>query len=187
MCRRAPSTERLNLLGSAYKRLALIEDEGPRRTEALVNMAEHYRLAYERKRDAYAFTNWLAGSLLTRQRGETLATVDPASQQRDLEALLRELAQRNEADPNFWDSASLADLQLVRLLSQPAAPPKKRGDSSLPPAMAVLATYRNAITRGASPREVSSVAEHIAFLIALWSPDDKPKQRILQQIQENLS
>ncbi|HRF30563.1 MAG TPA: CHAT domain-containing protein, partial [Azonexus sp.] len=187
LCRRAPTTERLNLLGSAYKRLALIEDEGPRRTEALVNMAEHYRLAYERKRDAYAFTNWLAGSLLTHQRGETLATVDPASQQRELEGLLRELAQRNEADPNFWDSASLADLQLVRLLSQPAAPPKKRGDSSLPPAMAVLATYRNAITRGASPREVSSVAEHIAFLIALWSPDDKPKQRILQQIQENLS
>jgi hypothetical protein len=123
LCRRAPTTERLNLLGSAYKRLALIEDEGPRRTEALVNMAEHYRLAYERKRDAYAFTNWLAGSLLTRQRGETLATVDPASQQRELEALLRELAQRNEADPNFWDSASLADLQLVRLLSQPAAHP----------------------------------------------------------------
>ncbi|MBF1165390.1 MAG: CHAT domain-containing protein [Dechloromonas agitata] len=187
LCRRAPTTERLNLLGSAYKRLALIEDEGPRRTEALVNMAEHYRLAYERKRDAYAFTNWLAGSLLTRQRGETLATVDPASQQRDLEALLRELAQRNEADPNFWDSASLADLQLIRLLSQPAGPPRKRGDTSLPPAMTVLATYRNAIARGASPREVSSVAEHIAFLIALWSPDDKPKQRILQQIQENLS
>ena len=121
------------------------------------------------------------------QRGETLATVDPASQQRELEGLLRELAQRNEADPNFWDSASLADLQLVRLLAQPTAPPRKRGDTSLPPALAVLATYRNAIARGASPREVSSVAEHIAFLIALWSPDDKPKQRILQQIQENLS
>lgn len=187
LCRRAPTVERLNLLGSAYKRLALIEDEGPRRTEALVNMAQHYRLAYERKHDAYAFTNWLAGSLLTRQRGEALATVDPATVQRDLEALLRELAQRNEADPNFWDSASLADLQLIRLLSQPAAPPRKQGDASLPPAMAVLAAYRNAIARGASPREVSSVAEHIAFLIALWSPDDKPKQRILQQIQENLS
>ena len=87
----------------------------------MVILAEHYRLAYERKRDAYAFTNWLAGSLLTHQRGETgLATVDPASQQRELEGLLRELAQRNEADLNCWDSASLADLQLVRLLSQPA-------------------------------------------------------------------
>jgi hypothetical protein len=94
LCRRAPTTERLNLLGSAYKRLALIEDEGPRRTEALVNMAEHYRLAYERKRDAYAFTNWLAGSLLTHQRGETLATVDPASQQRELEAAARTGAAR---------------------------------------------------------------------------------------------
>ncbi len=188
LCRRAPTTERLNLLGSAYKRLALIEDEGPRRTEALVNMAEHYRLAYERKRDAYAFTNWLAGSLLTQQRGETLATVDPTSQQRELEGLLRELAQRNEADPEL-----LGQRQPGRPAAYPPvvatgrAAPNKRGDSSLPPAMAVLATYRNAITRGASPREVSSVAEHIAFLIALWSPDDKPKQRILQQIQENLS
>jgi hypothetical protein len=53
--------------------------------------------------------------------------------------------------------------------------------------MAALAAYRNAIARGASPREVSSVAEHIAFLHDLWAPDDKANRRILEQIQENLS
>jgi hypothetical protein len=101
--------------------------------------------------------------------------------------MVRELSRRNESDPNFWDSASLADLQLVHLLSQ-APPPRKRSATASPaPAMAVLAAYRNAIARGASPREVSSVAEHIAFLLELWSPDDKTNRRILEQIQENLS
>jgi hypothetical protein len=113
---------------------------------------------------------------------------DPAAMQRELDTLLRELSQRNEADPNFWDSASLADLQLIKLLSQPAAPPRKRGDAASPaPGVAVLRAYRNAISRGASPREVSSVAEHIDFLLALWAPDDKANRRILEQIQENLS
>ena len=42
LCRRAPTVERLNLLGSAYKRLAQLE-EAPRQLEALVNMAHHYR------------------------------------------------------------------------------------------------------------------------------------------------
>ena len=188
LCKRAPTVERLNLLGSAYKRLALIEDEGPRRMEALVNMAQHYRLAYERRHDAYAFTNWLAGALLTAQRGDSPAATDPATMQRELDSLLRELSQRNEADPNFWDSASLADLQLIKLLSQPTAPARKRGEAASPaPGVAVLHAYRNAIARGASPREVSSVAEHIDFLLALWSPDDKVSRRILEQIQENLS
>jgi hypothetical protein len=186
LCRRAPTVERFSLLGGAYKRLALVEKEGPRRTEALVNMAQHYRLAHERRPDAYAFTNWLAGSLLAAQRGEGQAATD-AARQRELDTMVRELSRRNESDPNFWDSASLADLQLVHLLSQ-APPPRKRSATASPaPAMAVLAAYRNAIARGASPREVSSVAEHIAFLLELWSPDDKTNRRILEQIQENLS
>ncbi len=188
LARRAPTIERLNLLGGAYKRLALVENEGPRRFEALVNMAEHYRLANLRRRDAYAFTNWLAARLLTAQRGASPLGDDPAGEQREMDALLRELARRNEADPNFWDSASLADLQLIRLLAQAAAPAGKRRGAAPPvPATGILAAYRNAIARGASPREISSVAEHIDFLLALWSPDDLPHRRILEQIRENLS
>ena len=86
--------------------------------------------------------------------------------------------------PGWHRWTALLDLAHIAVAHRPGFPIDA---ASLPPALAVLATYRNAIARGASPREVSSVAEHIAFLIALWSPDDKPKQRILQQIQENLS
>src|SRR5574343_1495182 len=100
LCRRAPTVERFSLLGGAYKRLALVEKEGPRRTEALVNMAQHYRLAHERRPDAYAFTNWLAGSLLASQRGEGQAATD-AVRQRELDAMIRDLARRNDSDPNF--------------------------------------------------------------------------------------
>ena len=50
LCQRAPTVERLNLLGSAYKRLAQVEAE-PRQLEALVNMAHHYRLSFDRRRE----------------------------------------------------------------------------------------------------------------------------------------
>jgi tetratricopeptide (TPR) repeat protein len=185
LCRRAPTVERLSLLGSAYKRLALIEDENGRRLEALVNMAHHYQLAYTRKRDAYAFTNWIIGCLLAEQRGTTVNALNKLELSREINALQHEIAQRNSEDPNFWDSASLADLQLTRLLWQTTTPSGRGGIVTSP--SAVIKAYRLAIARGASPRERSSIAEHIRFLEAIWSATDMPTHALLKEIQENLS
>ena len=188
LCRRAPTVERLNLLGGAYKRLAQVEDEGERRIEALVNMAHHYDLAYARKRDAYAFTNRVAAALLAEQRGA--AAVDAQNRAellRELDALQRDVARRNADDPNFWDGASLADLALTRLLLHGASPPRTRATATAgDDAAAVTGAYRDALARAASPREAASLAENIAFLRELWAPRDKAMQRILEQIQESL-
>ena len=185
LCRRAPTIERLSLLGSAYKRLARMEAEGAPRIEALLNMAEHYRLAYQRRRDANAYTNWQIASLLGELRGEVPVGTATSGDQ-DLDALLREVGLRNADNPVFADSVSLADLQLLRLLLTVPATGKRRSPETSG-GMTVVSAYRNAIARGASPREISSLAEHIAFLLDLWPAEDKARHAILEQIQENLS
>jgi len=185
LCRRAPTVERLNLLGSAYKRLAVVEDDERRRQEALVNMAHHYRLAFARKRDAYAFTNWAAATLLAGGEGDEAAP-DAAGLIAEIDLLQREVAKRNSEDPNFWDGASLADLALTRLLAAGGSPPRARGAAPADGLAGVIAAYRKAIGRAASPREQASLTEQIGFLLDLWPARDKPTRRILEQIRESL-
>ena len=186
LCRRAPTTERLNLLGGAYKRLALVEAEGKGRLEALVNMAHHYRLSLERKRDAYPFTNAVAADLLASQRDARKNLPAPDKLAQEIAALSDEVARRNADDPNFWDGASLADLALLRLLVPGANLPRPSAQAADSPLAVVLGAYREAIQRASSPREKSSLSENIAFLHAIWLPRDKKMLHTLEQIQESL-
>ncbi|PKO30368.1 MAG: hypothetical protein CVU34_19360 [Betaproteobacteria bacterium HGW-Betaproteobacteria-7] len=184
LCRRAPTVERLNLLGGAYKRLAIVEESADRQFEALVNMAHHHQLAFARRRDAYAFTNWAAASLLAGQRGTLPAEAALTNMLPEIDKLEREVCRRNHEDPNFWDGATLADLGLIRWLAGADTPPRRRGGSD--PAAALVTAYREVVSRAASPRERSSLAEHIEFLLDLWPSGDKTTRRILDQIRETL-
>jgi hypothetical protein len=187
LCRRAPTMERLNLLGSAYKRLALLETDAGKQLEALVNMAQHYHLSLLRQNEAYAYTNWLAATLLTQQRGASQA-VDAKPAQQQIDALQRELSQRLADDPNFWDAASLADLSLSRLLLPGVSNARQRGKQSAGAMAApVLAAYRAAIGRAGSPREHATLTDNLDFLIALWSRRDKATIHILEQLRESLT
>lgn len=184
LCRRAPTVERLNLLGGAYKRLASVEENADRQFEALVNMAHHYHLAFARRRNAYAFTNWASASLLASQRGTAPAGPTLADALPEIDSLEREVSRRNHEDPNFWDSATLADLSLIRWLAVAGSPPRRPAGSD--PAAALVTAYRELVGRAASPRERSSLAEHIEFILALWPAADKARRRILEQILEVL-
>jgi tetratricopeptide (TPR) repeat protein len=187
LCSRAPTVERLNLLGRAYKRLALIESEPGKRLDALTNMAHHYQLSLTRQAGAYAFTNWLAATLLVGQQGGP-KVVEAAALHQQMTELQHHLAQRLEDDPNFWDAASVADLSLSELLLRSLHEPKRRakvsaGETAAP----VLAAYRAAIGRASSPREIASLVENLAFLKALWAPTDKLTLHILDHLQESLT
>lgn len=187
LSRRAPTVERFNLLGSAYKRLALVETGDGRRLEALTNMAQHYHLALQRQRDAYAYTNWLAATLLTGQRGGQI-TLDVADVLQQMAEMQRTLTARLLDDPNFWDTTSLADLSLSHLLLQSISEPRPRAKVAAGEAAApVLAAYRAAIDRASSPREKAALVDNLDFLRTLWTPRDKVTLGILEQLQESLS
>ncbi|MBL8430435.1 MAG: CHAT domain-containing protein [Dechloromonas sp.] len=183
-----PTSERLSLLGAAYKRLALIEAGDGGRREALVNMAEHYRDAFVRKDKTYALTNWASAALMIRrlypdQPVDQTPLTGLATLGKDIARLRKRLESSNASAPNFWDSASLADLDFVQAMDEAGAGKKSKSASTGDAARQI---YRQAVQRGASVRERSSVTEHLDFLRALI-PDDDPIAGLIDQIKEDLA
>jgi hypothetical protein len=169
---RAPTYERLVLLGGACKRLAWVQAGRPR-VEALLNMAQYYREAYdlEDDDDVYAFVNWAIACLLLRRldperaAGPWLGSL-AAMAERQLAATRAELKE----SPQLWLATGLADLQVLRLLL--AADDLRADHEAL--AREAVAQYGAAFARGASLREVASIQEHLDFLVELTADAAAP-------------
>ncbi|WP_068809170.1 CHAT domain-containing protein [Thauera phenolivorans] len=197
LSRRAATTERLDLLGSAWKRRALAADTPAARLAALEASAEAYRSAYEQggRRESYPFTNWVSAMLLAQRLDDDRPTLPWAELEGDIARLNEALRKRYAEEPDFWDGAALADLELVRLLARcvadaPAAGRRSRR-STLPRDCADIATavrdaYRRVITRGASPRERASVIENLDCLIGLLDTDLPALRKALMEIRDAL-
>ncbi len=162
ICQRAPTVERLNLLGSACKRLAWVCDDEAPRLEALVNMANYYHQAFdlEKKENPYPFSNWAVATAFVAALDRTRSD----DWRRILDEQCRHMAAvakaRSEANPNFWDAVGEADCQLVLMMLQTSKSAKQSADG-------IVALYRAAAQRGASPREYASVVEHLDFVAEL--------------------
>ncbi len=204
LCQRAKTEERVNLLGGACKRLAFVEAAPARRGEALANMARYYRDGYLLARErgshgAYPFTNWATAQLLLENMAPMLAGDGQADPANEMARVGERLALSNARTPNFWDSVGLADIDLVKLIAAcnaadplPAGKGRSRKAACADRAAAIAALtdaiiqgYRDAIGRGASPREAASVVENIEFAMAL-TPAQTPLSGALQRIREAL-
>ena len=178
--------ERLHLLGAAYKRLALLHAlRGEQRecVTALNAMARHYRAALDKARalgdrsPSYSYTNWATAVLLAgiRQRKPTGA----AAVELDDSGAALFAASRIDADeePDFWESLAAADYHTLRLL---ADAPRLAADGKALAALSADAVraYHDAIARGASPRQVSSVRENLEFLVGVLRGPGRPTPRI---------
>jgi tetratricopeptide (TPR) repeat protein len=174
LCERGATVERLNLLGSAYKRLAqLQEDNNEKRLEALKEMAEKYQEAYELhidKPNLYSFSNWSLARALTKK--DLLKIKDECRQ-------MIEVAQKRDKDePSFWNSVAQSDLELVILVAQPKTTVKAAKEL----AEQIISGYQLAYKRGASPREMASVKENLDFIISMSADKAKPLRDALATI-----
>ncbi len=162
LCERAPTAERLDLLGSAHKRRALAAESDPAaRLAALDACADAYLKSFERgeRKEAYPFTNWASAALLAWRLDAKRADDWRQGLETDIARLQAALQTRYDSEPDFWDGVALADLELVRLLERcinaPASGARARRTASLPRPCAEIAErildgYRRVITRGAS-------------------------------------
>jgi hypothetical protein len=169
---RAPTYERLVLLGGACKRLAWVQSGRPR-VEALLNMAQYYREAFdlEDDDDVYAFNNWAVACLLLRRLDpERAAGPWPPALAAMCERQAAATRAKLEESPQLWLATGLGDLQILRLLL--AADDPKAGHEGLGRGAAEL--YSAAFARGASPREIASIQEHLDFLVALCADPAAP-------------
>jgi len=187
----ATTGERLSLLGSAHKRLAYVSAVD--RKKALASMANYYREAHELsyaggkgKVDTYPLLNWLAAEILGvwygagRRRvlsGKFLTEIDTWCEKAEAAA-----AEKDNKDPDLWNSLTASDARLVRALARDRLDQAKQD---------ILAGYQRAKERGASPRQFSSVIEHLEFLtkmVADASKKEKLQKRLkaLQELKEKL-
>lgn len=181
---RSSNPERLALLGSACKRLAWVQTDRAPRIEALLNMAQYYRLAYEAfgQDDSYTLNNWAIACLL-------LEAIEPTYGRGNWHAALADLCKRQaeqnrlhlEEDPHLWLATGLADLEIVQLLLA-------RGDKAActQHAERAAAGYAAAFDRGASPREVASIEEHLDFLMEMTRTWPAPVRHALQAVRRGL-
>ena len=174
LCERGATVERYNLLGSACKRLAqLHEEDEASRQEALHNMADYYRQAYELhkdKPDLYSFANWSLARALT--ASDLIALRNECQQ-------MIEVARKNDDEnPSFWNSVAQSDIDVVTLLAQPKITAKAAKEL----AEQAISGYRAACKRGASPREMASVRENLDFIITMSAALPKPVREALATV-----
>jgi CHAT domain-containing protein/pimeloyl-ACP methyl ester carboxylesterase len=186
-----PNTERLSILGSAYKRQALILQAQGASWKALQPVLQRARDAYAQgegdpsapRFDPYGMVNRL-------QLDALLGT--PAANTADLVALCRQAAKRRfDAQFDFWSGATGIDADVTEWLalpwlSQPApGSPRKRprkGDAAQakPPerkTVAELAEQYQGLIRKlkAQPRELDSVISQLQLLAELFKAKGRPK------------
>ena len=182
---RAPTAERYSLLGSACKRLAWVHECGRERREALINMANYYRLAVELEAasgqppGAYAFSNRALAEVLVAMLDRSALPDD--AWLADCDAMVERARLRNARDPNLWDALGEADCQLVRLLARPP-----RGRALRGTAETIREAYLRALMRGASPRERTTVVEHLEFVVAMCDAAGKGLREALALIRAAL-
>lgn len=182
---RAPTPERLSLIGSAYKRLAWLQSDAVPRLEALVNMANYYQQAHElilkkaREKNehpvAYGFTNWATAKVLSEFYDLEQDRAWRNTLEDDCRQMIQAAQARNQNNPNYWDGVAEADCELLLLLAHGvvAAEETELAQAVSDAANRIARLYRAAAQRGSSRREYASVLEHLDFVIALAgiSPD----------------
>lgn len=174
--------ERLSLLASAYKRLAMLSGRASQRTQALERMTESYgRASRLQPQDPYPLINALGGVVLLggpwpdppkRLRGLDVASTTGFERALDRgESLART---KQESSQSFWDRVHVHDLLLVRELHRRTL--KDR-------AKTVAQGYRGLARSLGSRRELTSVRDQIAFMAGIVQ---RSRSRTLADLREQL-
>jgi CHAT domain/Tetratricopeptide Repeats-Sensor len=159
------TSERLALIGSAYKRLAWLDRDG--RAEALERMAFYYRKGVERARErhvdsAYPLLNVRWAEVAMQWQGLSGETDLLSSLAADLEAAREEIDAKEQADgPQFWQDSLRVDCELLETLHSGTLSAGRVGE---------LAGQYASRREYASAREFASVCDHLGFLTAMSEP-----------------
>ena len=175
------TVERLSLMGSACKRAAMVSTEDERNS-ALAAMIDYYRQAHELARkqtgsvDPYPLLNWLVGLQLADLRNKSRKA------KAALGAWLGEVEkvadERDDREPDFWNGVVRTECLLVRHLAA--------GDLA-DHRQEIIDGYLGVFRRGATPKELRSVVEHLEFLIALLDGEaQQPLRSVLSEVRDQI-
>lgn len=168
------TSERLSLLGSAYKRKAHLDITYKRAPiAALVAMRDYYAQSHKldvsknsKGIDPYPYSNHLIAMFLLNLFNGNTHPKPGAVEIRTLVELEARVEARDREDPSFWTLVGRADCRLLIHLI--------KGDLH-EHAEGIGERYLNAKTRNASAREFRSIIEQVEFLSVMLNAAPPPK------------
>jgi len=183
LCDYSPTSERLNLLGSTYRRVALLSEKLEDKIAAYANAATYYQQAYLRPNGVYkmhALFSWLnmenilvlAGN---RKWGETLEHYKlPTLQKvkRELQTHLEELSTIGESD-SYWDLATSANIIVTNYLL---------GNQAFPASKVVEAYAQLWSNAGAKAKRISEIELCELLIDAMAHIDNSKAQKLAVEL-----
>lgn len=161
------TSERLSLIGSAYKRIALVESNKAKMRAALKTMASYYKEAFELKCDelfkneVYPLTNWLIAELIMNDKARLEKVKEDIGMK--IEELLNEklewLKKEDLEQNDFWDLIKGVNIYQTLLLIASTQKVYKKTNAK------IQALYDKAWKKAGTKRQRASEKEHIKFVI----------------------
>lgn len=158
-----PTAERHALLGSAYKRKALVDFDG--RGESLQQMRDAYREAYrlaenKGRFDPYPLLNWLTGALTVEWQPEkkTSSGKELENLQEIFEKARPKVRELSAVKKDFWYAVYPVDLDLLDALLEGDVPDVR---------MEALAERYREVQKLGSPKDFASIIDQLDFLLAM--------------------
>lgn len=168
------TSERLSMVGSGYKRLALICAEKSQKVcdSALKKMETAYLKAWKKTDDAYPLRNYLVAAIVQMLRSG-VRSKDRLADLRRLIDMDRELAAKNKltSPDDFWANVGTTEAHLVDHLHQYLSGKPRSFTEEV--SRGLVNEYRDAWRQYGSARELNSILEHYTFLAAVLKKDEK--------------
>ena len=172
-----PTAERISIQASAYKRLAIIEQDDSQRKKYLRLMTEMYKEAYSKARtgninaSVYPLANWYAG--------EALLNEYTSEQKLEWVKHLKETKENLEEGRDFWEEVAPVNIALCLMLftekKDPGALEEYKKD--------IIETYKKKWDIAGNKKNLLSEIEHFNFLI-LFSERDEIKKKLKEIIED---
>lgn len=163
--------QRLEEQGKYWKRLSMMQ-EGQEQTQILEQMQQAYWQAHEfaeeylRRIATYPLLNALTCQVVREYRNELVISSEHKETLHQQLQRAKTQAERNDQhNADFCSAIALAETTILYHLCFPNNPEHSE--------TAVINHYQAAIERGAPPRKVRFVREHLSFLIQMLSDDEQ--------------
>jgi hypothetical protein len=183
-----PTSERASLLGSAFKRLAILERKSGRAAafrKAIAEMAASYRKAEDlaRKNNAdnlyYPAANRMSAELILNAGKEKWQGFDPA----DLAAVRESLEKKVSSNPDFWSVVGQTELRIYQAIAQRGLAKALGG---------ILHDLVDLKTRARGPRMWASVRDQAEFTLTSYiaaaglpQTERNAARKLLAQLQDD--
>jgi hypothetical protein len=195
----SPTAERYSLLGSTFKRKAILSATKPQKIKALSEAAFYYQKANTMRSgnaSSYAITNWLeietilvlAGDRkwkeIVKFRRESYELPSLESVNEQLNQMSDKMKTSEVCRMKYWDMASLANIKLCLTLINLSTKTKTDWEE-------VLENYRQTWAKAGSKGKRLAELEHLELLIDGLQLSNKPgvsrTRKNIEQLKEELS